>query len=400
MHLVKNFVFRQKTFETIADFDNFIQKNGFDKASDVIIQSVIFDKETFAEKSEVVEWLDSKYIVPDQLLEDDKSFTYTFIDESELEKTGTTELRRGVSIKFGQIVTFLDETFSFSSRLTNSLNLSEELPHIIEIARVIDAEHKVHGPVKITEGELLAYTVNLNEGAFGQDVPINFEHIIGAAGWIKTAFLSEDKQTAFGSVVWSKAGRDGLKNKEFRYFSPELDRTYINPTTNKNYKNVITGGALTNTPFLKMKPIVKLSEKGGKVDTIKLTEHKAQMGEKDLEISNLKLSEKTAQDALAVSKTANEELTKTIAKDVEDKRIEKLTLQFSENKITKAAFEALKKDPKIDPLEILKLNEGLNTKANGSGGEGNETVQLSEDAKGMAAKLGMSEKDLVEFGED
>ena len=52
-------------------------------------------------------------------------------------------------------------------------------------------------------------------------------------------------------VEWTEPGADSIRNGEFRYFSPEFAPEWVHPKSGDAFTDVLTGGALTNNPFLK-----------------------------------------------------------------------------------------------------------------------------------------------------
>jgi len=104
------------------------------------------------------------------------------------------------------------------------------------------------------------------------DPVIDAEHKEGKAmGWIKRLFRStfkdlkgKDKPCVKAEVDWTEEGSGSIERKEFKYFSPVIN-SYKDEETGKRYYPVLTGGALTNTPVLKLMPEVALSEEGGEM---------------------------------------------------------------------------------------------------------------------------------------
>jgi len=105
------------------------------------------------------------------------------------------------------------------------------------------------------------------------DPVIDAEHEGGKAlGWVKRLFKStfkdkkgEAKQCVKAEVEWTREGSEAVKAKSFKYFSPVIS-SYKDEETGKRYYPVLTGGALTNTPVLKLMPEVALSEGGGEMN--------------------------------------------------------------------------------------------------------------------------------------
>jgi hypothetical protein len=106
--------------------------------------------------------------------------------------------------------------------------------------------------------ERMAWAVNNN--VIGTDLAVDYSHNSGekAAGWIKQAEGRADGLWIM--VEWTPEGASSILNKEFRYFSPEVQSLWVHPKTGAKHKDLLTGGALTNRPFLKGILPVNLSE--------------------------------------------------------------------------------------------------------------------------------------------
>lgn len=135
--------------------------------------------------------------------------------------------------------------------------------------------HPRFGEINITDAKCAEFEQNVKSNVRGQDLDIDYDHKEyggGAAGWVK------DAQHRPGSglwllVQWTRQAADQIKNKVYRYFSPEYMDEWLDPRTKTKIKNVLCGGALTNRPFLKGILPINLSEvlsgtstTGGKMD--------------------------------------------------------------------------------------------------------------------------------------
>lgn len=139
----------------------------------------------------------------------------------------------------------------------------------LEILKTIKVEKSTHGSFTITSDDLEQIINNFNDNIYGivdeegkPQLPLNFSHEKEkiAAGWIKELILSDDKQTLIAKVELTKIGRERAENKEFIYASAELFFEFFDPETKETTKNVLTGVALTNIPFVKGLKSIQLSE--------------------------------------------------------------------------------------------------------------------------------------------
>lgn len=125
-----------------------------------------------------------------------------------------------------------------------------------------NARHALYGPITITKSDLQSMSRNFHSNAVGlideRDRPVlqfDFRHEedaeIGAAGWIVDMELSEDGDRLFAVVEWTSAGLRAIKDKRFRFCSPNIVREFVNVSNNKKFDVVLKGAGLTNVPFLK-----------------------------------------------------------------------------------------------------------------------------------------------------
>lgn len=121
--------------------------------------------------------------------------------------------------------------------------------------------HPLHGMIDITVDRVQRFADNIRNKVRGQDLDIDYDHKIKetrAAGWVKDATVKSDGLWVL--VEWTKDAAEKIKNREYRYFSPEFDDKWIHPKTKVQFQDVMFGGALTNRPFLKDILPINLSE--------------------------------------------------------------------------------------------------------------------------------------------
>lgn len=108
---------------------------------------------------------------------------------------------------------------------------------------------------------------NFDAGVLKIEPVVDAEHEGGKAmGWIKRLFKGSFKNhqgaeqaAVMAEVEWTGPGKEAIGGKEFRYFSPAIGE-YKDEETGKSYYPVLKGGALTNTPVLKLMPEVALTD--------------------------------------------------------------------------------------------------------------------------------------------
>jgi phage I-like protein len=122
-------------------------------------------------------------------------------------------------------------------------------------------QHPQYGEIDITPDRVQRFADNIKRGVRGQDLDIDYDHKAKggeAAGWVKDADARGDGLWLL--VEWTRSAWAKIKEKAYRYFSPELVDEWTHPQTGEKYQDVLFGGGLTNRPFLKGILPINLSE--------------------------------------------------------------------------------------------------------------------------------------------
>ena len=391
----------QKFIEAEASLHKIINEK--DISPEAWVYQVNLSKERFKNSSEAIEYIKSKWFDTDKFTESESEYIFEVANKRQLDlmSDSTFEVSRGVIV---QAADFRPETIvNFNSKAAfgelriDTLNLNDT-PNFIEICKVIEGYHPNYGEIKITKEDLKSFAKNFKDKVTQVDLAVNEDHKKEKAfGWFIDVFLSHDETTLYGQVVWNSAGIKSLQDKEYRYFSPELRFNFIHPHSKKEYGPTLLGGALTNYPFLKMAPIVDLTNKGDDSMELKDAEKKI------LELSNKVLEQDkdlhTSKTIIEKIKAENVELSAKISKiekeQAEKEKLAKNEKLFSEGKINKAQLDALNAGK--DLFEVLSLNSGLNTKPVGSEHNNENDVNLNEDEKAMCKKLGLTEEEFKKY---
>lgn len=131
--------------------------------------------------------------------------------------------------------------------------------------------HPRYGELDFTAERIQKFHENHEKNVRGIMLDIDYEHKEGvdggrAAGWIiKTEArlddtLPKEQRGLWGLVDFTKKALKDIKDKAYRYFSPEFDWTWTDPS-GTTHENVLFGGALTNRPFLKNLVPINLAER-------------------------------------------------------------------------------------------------------------------------------------------
>jgi hypothetical protein len=168
--------------------------------------------------------------------------------------------------------------------------------------------HPVYGKLDLNYERAQRFANNVNNGVRGQDLDIDYEHKQHhgeAAGWVKAA-MAHPTDGLFLTVEWTKSAYQKIKEKAYRYFSPEFVDEWKHPQTGETYKDVLFGGGITNRPFLKGIMPVNLAEMFDPNDTSALAEEDDNEGgstsmtpeQKKALCERLNLPESTSDEAL------------------------------------------------------------------------------------------------------
>ncbi len=150
--------------------------------------------------------------------------------------------------------------FNFSKLLSLSAGEVEqgEAPDKIELLQTGEWDTPSHGFFQIGKEDLEEYVRNFDNGVRkGDRVPIDIEHNTtgGAAAWITELTIESNSfggLSLWGSIEWTKRGKQLVEEKEFIYFSPEFATLHEDPEQiGKFINNVLIGGGLTNRPLFK-----------------------------------------------------------------------------------------------------------------------------------------------------
>ena len=113
-------------------------------------------------------------------------------------------------------------------------------------------EHPVHGTIDITSERVQQFATNVNNDVRTQKLDIDYDHKAKdgeAAGWVNKAEARPDGLWLL--VDWTQKAANLIKQKAYRYFSPEFVDEWTHPKNGQAFKNVLFGGGITNRPFLK-----------------------------------------------------------------------------------------------------------------------------------------------------
>lgn len=394
MIFLKNFV-ENKTLETDLSQAKSVE--------DMIVHTIYFPTKEYKEKSTVEKFLKlegfKNYIIGKLDSEDKNEQRYYahFVKQSQrnAETSTRVELKDGMII-YGNNLRVCelgeDENNSQIVDLFNCSDLKEEngLPTVIELAKTVKGDHPWYGEVKIDKDHIKEMKKNFSNKSHGIDVAINLDHKReNAVGWVDSVATVRNDNRLIGSIKWNNKGLEILENKEYRYISPEIRYNYKHHLTKKEHGTVLTGAALTNYPFLQMKPVVKMDQKED-IESInkKRSFNMDEETKKDQSKANeleLKLKDSEHRNKELENEVKN--LNNLIHKSIAEAKHQKL---FSEGKITAAQLNALNEGK--DPLDVIDMNVTVKATQSGTSEAKEGQAELTLAQKEAMRKLGIKDE--------
>lgn len=137
-----------------------------------------------------------------------------------------------------------------------------KLPKEIHVLPKGSFETRPYGTMVIDDGIMTQMVANFDKKV-RKAVPVDVDHDGGkAAGWIQKLVMKEDGLWA--EVEWNKYGKDLLKEKIYKLFSPEWSFDYVDPQHSTHHGAVLIAGSLTNRPLFKNLEAIVASETDSK----------------------------------------------------------------------------------------------------------------------------------------
>jgi len=229
--------------------------------------------------------------------------------------------------------------------------------------------HPIHGEIEFTPERAKRFAQNVKAGVRGQDLNIDYDHKEGeAAGWVRDAEARSDG--LYLKVAWTPTAVAQLREKKYRYFSPDFNDEWEHPATRVKYQDVMNGGALTNRPYLKGILPINLSEAFAVAEGI---------GRSDVKLEEVGVDPKLLRKLLGLAEDATDEQVATTLserglsaddlKPTEPQKKEDPPAQLSEG------------DKKVDEIlaTVKKLSESKEATA--------EVKQLAELVEGLGTQI-------------
>ena len=248
-----------------------------------------------------------------------------------------------------------------------------KIPDTIHIIPIGEWAHDMYGPIIINKSDIREFAMNFNAGVRkGVFITAGHEGFaeLPAVGWVQDVEVRDDG--LWGTVDWNENGREALQDKQWKFFSPELCRDYEDPETHSLYRNVLTGGALTKSPYFKELQAIVFSDK-------------------NINKYNENNMSKTLEEVLALEVSALTDEDKAVLKENADTLTDEQKVTYADVLKVEATAETDEEKTAREAKEKEDANvaAGLNPDGTEKAPEGgNETIEASE--KGMV-KINASE---------
>lgn len=265
------------------------------------------------------------------------------------------------------------------------------IPDTIHIIPIGQWEHDLYGPMLITFSDIREFAQNFNAG-IRKGVYITAGHEgyeeLPAVAWFSAVEAREDG--LWGKVEWNNSGKSLLGDKAFKFFSPEFYRDYEDPQTHQLYRNVLTGGALTKSPYFKELEAIVLSDKNIKKFNNNTMDLQALLAK---DITTLTDEEKAFIKSHASELTEDQKTSHSAIVDAPEDTT--TVTETEEAKATREAAEAeAEAKAKGDANEAAGLNRDGSAKVEGSD---KKVVQIS--ASELQILRNMADKGVAAFAE-
>jgi len=169
-----------------------------------------------------------------------------------------------------------------------TIELDEEKKSWINIHRVGTWKHSKYGKVIGSIEKFKKMIENFKNKVIGKDMSMDTRHDHGGAlGWVEKLKIVGEKLMAL--VSWTPIGENLIKNRIYKYISPEYDENYEDKETGEKYGPTLVAVSATNFPFLtKLEPMA-LSEDLEKDEELKRLIKESKEDPKPIELSDREL---------------------------------------------------------------------------------------------------------------
>lgn len=239
------------------------------------------------------------------------------------------------------------------------LNAPGEPTSELQVAKVGTFHDPRYGDFAITEGDVAKWKTNLSCLPGGKAL-IDLDHLSDkpsphrrteAAGWITDVDLVDGIPKA--KVEWTPVGKSAIEEKRYQFFSPSFGQFRNDSGL---HEDVLTGGALTNKPFLNMATVQLASD--DRVSRALLWNLDEESVKKVLEMVAGNVTRSRADSREPMKLTADILKLLGIEDEAEQKKILDLAAEDdADEKKVLEAIEAAKPEPKREDEPVTKTLE-------------------------------------------
>lgn len=148
------------------------------------------------------------------------------------------------------------------SNIGQFADLSEWQVVEIQIMRTGQWRHPVYWDFSVNSETIRDVIRNFNENVRGVELAVDENHEGNhiALWWIRELYAEDGDTKLFAKVELTQLWAEKLGRGEYKYFSPEIIRQWVNDETGHEVKNLLVGGAFTNRPYFKGMSPLKFNE--------------------------------------------------------------------------------------------------------------------------------------------
>ncbi len=229
--------------------------------------------------------------------------------------------------------------------------INESNQNEIMIVKTGKWKHPVYGEFRVNSKSLNEFKNNFDNKTRGVDIGIDVEHdsYNGYVGWFKEVFIRGN--ALIGVIEWTAEGAKMIKEKTFRYFSPELAFEYEDMETQEKFTNVLIGGGITNRPYFKgLKPLLASESNASEGEQFDLYFNAETMDD------NKEVVEEVEEKAEEKAEETTEETTETVEETKEESK-EEVVEESTEEPKEEAKEETTEEVAEVKASESMTLSE-------------------------------------------
>ena len=216
-------------------------------------------------------------------------------------------------------------------------------------------DHPIYGKISITPERIKRFAENVNNNVRTQQLDIDYDHKAKtneAAGWVKAAEARSNG--LYLLVEWTAKAAQKIKEKAYKYFSPEFVDEWTHPQGG-TFKDVLFGGGITNRPFLKDILPINMSEIFANAGTQSPTNQEG----KNMTPEQIKsLAEKLGIDPASSADDVHKKLMEHLAEEEKNKKSGTAPISPDATALSEVLKKLSESNPEVKALTDLVENQG------------------------------------------